>query len=320
MHALNRSAGLRWLVGGCVVGLACLTRFAGAQEGPQPVPLDEAAQRAEAALADEPADDAAPAQAAPQDEVRPQAPPMNLWKMTVAGGPLMIPIFATSIIAGVFALERALALRRRKVVPPGFVQALGQLSDRPGGLDPRAAYRACQQYPSTVANVLKSVLLKVGRPHSEVEHAVKEACDREATKLYRNVRPLNLATTIAPLLGLLGTVQGMIMAFYVTSYLAPGADKSRELSEGIYIAMVTTFAGLTVAIPCQIAAHWFEGRIQNAFHEIDELLFGLLPQFERFEGKLRLQQEGGEGAPGPDRGRDGPGDGERKSSGTARAK
>ncbi|HEX4131208.1 MAG TPA: MotA/TolQ/ExbB proton channel family protein [Pirellulales bacterium] len=216
---------------------------------------------------------------------------LNLW---FKGGPLMWPITLMSVLVVIFAVERSLGLRRRKVIPPRLVDALGQLAARPGGLDPRAAYQLCQQFPSTTANVLKSVLLKVGRPQSEVEHAVHEASEREAAKLYKNVRTINLATTITPLLGLLGTVQGMIECFFITAHLPVGADKSEHLANGIYIALVTTFGGLVVAIPASVFAHYFEGRIQTLFREIDELLLGLLPQLERFEGKMRMTRTTGE--------------------------
>jgi biopolymer transport protein ExbB len=155
-------------------------------------------------------------------------------------------------------------------------------------MDPRAAYRLCQQYPSSAAVVIRSMLLKIGRPQSEVEHAVAEAGEREAARLHANVRSLTLIAAIAPLVGLLGTVWGMIRAFFVTTQLAPGQNKADFLAEGIYVALVTTLGGLTVAIPAAIFAHYFEGRIERLFHEIDELLFSLLPQIERFEGRMRV--------------------------------
>ena len=93
------------------------------------------------------------------------------------------------------------------------------------------------------------MLVKVGRPHSEVEHAVSEAAEREAERAYANVRWLNLCTAVTPLMGLLGTVWGMIVAFHQTTLLAPGQDRATQLAQGIYIALVTTLGGLMVAIP-----------------------------------------------------------------------
>lgn len=261
-----------------------------AQTAEQPGETDrlaDAERRAEEAL-NEPTEEAAE----PAPLPAPKLPSMNLLELAMSGGVLMIPIALMSFLVVLFAVERWLGLRRRKIIPPGLATALGQLAARPGGLDPKQAYKLCQQFPSTAANVFRAVLLKVGRPHSEVEFAMKEASEREAAKLYKNVRPIELAVTVTPLLGLLGTVQGMIQAFYVTANMPTNFNKAESLASGIYVALVTTFAGLTVAIPAAMLAHYFEGRIQSLFRDLDELLLDLLPQLERFEGKLRVQRPG----------------------------
>jgi biopolymer transport protein ExbB len=215
---------------------------------------------------------------------------MSLLDLYIAGGVFMIPITLLSFVALAFTVERAVALRRNRVLPADLVEGFGEMAAE-GGFDPRKAYRLCQQYPSPAAMVIRAMLLKVGRPHAEVEQAVTEASDREATKLYTNVRPIALTVTIAPLLGLLGTVQGMIMAFYDTAFAPVGVNKAQFLAEGIYTALITTFGGLTVAIPAACVVHYFEGRIMARFREIDELLFNMLPQVERYEGKLRVNRQ-----------------------------
>ena len=220
-----------------------------------------------------------------------EPPKLTLLELYFAGGLLMYPITALSFIALLFAVERAFALRRRRILPRQLVEELGLMAAQSGGMDPRRAYRMCQQYPSVTSNVIRAMLLKVGRPHSELEHAATEASDREATRLYGNVRPISLAVTVAPLLGLLGTVQGMIMAFYDTAYAPVGVNKATHLAEGIYVALITTFGGLTVAIPAAILVHYFEGRIVSLFRHVDELAQSLLPQLERYEGKLRVSRQ-----------------------------
>lgn len=220
---------------------------------------------------------------------------INIFALLVKGGWFMIPIGLLSLLVVTVAIERALGLRRARVLPDALVQQLGKLAGAQGSFDPREAYRVCQRYPSAAANVVRAMLLKVGRPHSEVEHTVAEASEREAERLYANVRWLNLAAGVAPLLGLLGTVWGMIDAFHRTTMLGPGQNKAEELATGIYVALVTTFGGLMIAIPAAIFAHLFEGRIQHLFHQIDEMLFNILPQVERFEGRLRFGQPDGDG-------------------------
>lgn len=213
---------------------------------------------------------------------------LSLWTLLWKGGWLMLPIGLMSIVVVTLVIERMFALRRGRVVPQPLIEGLAHLGAIPGVMDPRRAYRLCQQHPSSAATVIRSMLLKIGRPHSEVEHAVAEASGREAERLYANVRWLNLIAAIAPLIGLFGTVWGMIRAFFDTTQLIPGQNKADFLAQGIYVALVTTLGGLAVAIPAAIFAHFFEGRIQHLFHEVDELLFNLLPQVERFEGRMRV--------------------------------
>lgn len=251
--------------------------------------LDEAEKQAAAALAEPAAPEAPQPAATPAPAGQDPIDIFHLWFH--GGGELMYPITFMSFLVVVFGVERALGLRRSKVIPSELVEGFGKLASRSGGLDPREAYHLCQKIPSTASRVIRSVLLKVGRPQSEVEHTFTEAKEREAARLYKNVRPLNLAVTVAPLLGLLGTVQGMILCFYNTANLPVGVDRSHALADGIYKALVTTFGGLVVAIPAAVLAHYFEGRIQELFREIDELLLGFLPQLERYEGKLRLTRQ-----------------------------
>jgi biopolymer transport protein ExbB len=132
------------------------------------------------------------------------------------------------------------------------------------------------------------MLVKVGRPQAEVDRATTEVSEREADRLYSNIRWLNLSAAVSPLLGLLGTVWGMIQAFHDTTGLPAGVNKADFLAEGIYVALVTTLCGLMVAIPAAVFSHYLEGRLQRLFHEVDELLFSLAPQIERFEGRMRF--------------------------------
>lgn len=226
---------------------------------------------------------------------RPEIESINILDLLVQGGFFMIPILLMSLLVVTFTIERMLGLRRSRVLPDELVAGLGQLGGPQGGFDPRKAYKLCQHYPSAAATVVRAMLLKIGRPHSEVEHAVSEASEREANRLYSNVRWLMLAAAVAPLLGLLGTVWGILRAFHDTTQLTPDVNKADYLAEGIYVALVTTLGGLCVAIPAAIFAHYFEGRIQTLFHQIDEMLFNLMPQVERFEGRVRFGRQAGAG-------------------------
>lgn len=230
---------------------------------------------------------AASSDAAAQDKITDMR---NFFKLLVLGGWIMVPIGIVSLIAVTCAIERFISLRRSRVIPSELLLGLAQLGNQADGFDPRKAYRLCQKHPSAASKVVRAMLLKVGRPHGEIEHAVSEASQREADRMYANVRWINMAVSVAPLLGLLGTVWGIIDAFYGMTLLGPGQNRAVQLAGGIYTALVTTLGGLLVAIPAAVVAHFLEGRIQKLFHDIDEMVFDLLAQVERFEGRVRFSR------------------------------
>jgi biopolymer transport protein ExbB len=211
----------------------------------------------------------------------------TLWELFLSGGFLMWPIVAMSLVVLTFGIERLIALRRSRFVPRGFAAGLLKLAAA-GPFDPRKVYRLCQEHPSVAATVVRAMLERLGRPLPEIEHVVDVTKEREASALYANIRPISLAVTVTPLLGLLGTVQGMILAFYTTANLEAGANRAAELAQGIYVALITTFAGLCVAIPAAIIAHFLEGRILAGFRRVDSVVAGMLPQMERYENKGRV--------------------------------
>lgn len=210
----------------------------------------------------------------------------TLWELFVAGGLLMWPIVAMSLVVVTFGIERSIALRRGRFVPRGLREGIEQLGAS-GGLDAARLTRLCSDHPSVAAEVLRAMLARAGRPLPEIERAAEVAKEREASRLYANVRPIALAVTVTPLLGLLGTVQGMIIAFYTTATLDTSANRTAELARGIYVALITTFAGLCVAIPAAVIAHWLEGRIQRGFRAVDDVVDTVLVAAGRADARAR---------------------------------
>lgn len=204
----------------------------------------------------------------------------TLWELFLAGGPLMWPITAMSLVVVAFGIERAIALRRGRFVPGGLSTRLREIAAG-APFDPREVAALCSAHPSVLATVVTTALARLGRPLPEIEQSVETAENREASRLYANIRPISLAVSITPLLGLLGTVQGMILAFYTTANLEAGANRAAELASGIYLALITTFAGLCVAIPAAVIAHWLEGRILSGCRRVDDAVAGLLPRVAR---------------------------------------
>jgi biopolymer transport protein ExbB len=222
-------------------------------------------------------------------------PSIRIWDLAVAGGIFMIPIAGMSLLAVTMAIERLFALRRQRVLPRGLVRGLNELEQRSGGFDVEAAIELCRKNPSAAANVVKAMLARAGRPLGEIELAVNQASQREADRLYANVRWLNLAASLSVMLGLIGTIQGMMMIFHQMQITDPTADRAALLAGGIYTKLVCTFAGLSVAIPSAFFSHLFEGRIQAIFREIEELVFTLLPQLQWHEGGARVTRQAAEG-------------------------
>lgn len=228
---------------------------------------------------------------APESLVKPGT---DIVSLLIQGGWFMVPIALVSLLALAFAIERFIGLRRGKILPRGLVRKLTQLTRESDVIDPRAAYPCCLDYPSAASNVVKAILARAGRPMPELEALAQEVSQREADKAYAGVRWLHFAAGVAPLLGLLGTIWGLIQAFHDMTLLGPSQNRAEYLGRGIYIALVTTLAGLVVAIPATLAAHWFEARITRLFGYLQELASSLIAKLERLEGKARFEVIGRE--------------------------
>lgn len=210
---------------------------------------------------------------------------LSLCELFQSGGLLMIPISIMSVLVLAIGLERFWGLRKGAVLPRKLCHNVEvQISAK---ADPRAIYALCKKNRSAFAKVIQAALFKAGRPMGEVNETIQNAKEDEANRLYGRVRFLVLAAAVTPLMGLLGTVVGMIQAFMATAS-STGAQKAEMLSQGIYLALVTTCAGLIVAIPAAILAHWYEGKIQKLFYRMDRQLVNFISYLESLEGKVRF--------------------------------
>ena len=224
-----------------------------------------------------------PAATAPRD--------INFLQLLMDGGPLMIPLVLISVLVLTVSLERLVNLRIGRILPRKLRRGLIEASEQRFPVDPQELYQMGLRYPSVTSRALESVLKKVGRPIPEMEAALQDSCQREAERLYGTVRWLTAAAAIAPLLGLLGTVWGMILAFFETAQPGLGMNRSQQLAQGISIAFVNTLAGLSIAIPAAGFSHFFEGRIVKVMGLVQELVQALIPRLERFEGVTRYDLE-----------------------------
>ncbi len=222
---------------------------------------------------------------------------IDFLSLLVKGGIFMIPIGVVSLLVVTFVFDRWIGLRSGKLMPGEFRRNLMKLIRSGDVADPRDMYSLCEQNPSALASIASAAIVRAGRPQAEIAAAANDALQREVDRAYSHVRWLNLAAGVAPLLGLLGTVWGLIRAFHDTTQLTAGQNRADFLAVGIYEALVTTLAGLIVAIPAAIASHYFEGRITKVFGRIEEIMSELVRSLERFEGKTRFDVIGRELAP-----------------------
>ena len=196
-------------------------------------------------------------------------PTRNLLGAVRDGGPLMMAIAVCSFVLCVFVFERASSLRRGRVIPRPFVKRfVGQLQE--GKLTREEALELCEKNRSPVSNVFAAAVRKWGRPSVEIEQAIIDAGERVTNGLRRYLRLFNGISTISPLLGLLGTVVGMIRAFNAI-VVAGAMGRPELLAAGISQALLTTAAGLTVAIPALIAYLFFISRVDRLIIDIDAL-------------------------------------------------
>lgn len=182
------------------------------------------------------------------------------------GGPVMYPILLCSILSLAIILERAFNLRKKKIIPPAFLENLRKYWYRS---QPEKAISLCEEYNVSLSRVIKSGLLRYKYGSAAVEKAIEGAGEHEASLLISNLRVLGAIGSIAPMLGFLGTVTGMIRAFNVISQF--GTGNPSLVASGISEALITTAAGLIVGIPALAGYYYFRGRVEKYIYLMEEI-------------------------------------------------
>jgi len=185
---------------------------------------------------------------------------INLLELLLLGGWFMVPIGLCSLMGVAVIIERFVALRRGAIIPANFMDGLKgafkhTVDDREAGLS------HCHRHDCPIARVAAAGIRKLHKDEESVEQAIEDAGANEVAKLRRNLRMLYGVAAVAPMLGLLGTVWGMIEAFQVASVV--GLGQAQAMAKGIYEALVTTLGGLSVAIPILIFYYYFQGKIER---------------------------------------------------------
>ena len=187
-----------------------------------------------------------------------------MWSYFAKGGPVMWPLLILSVLAVVVVVWRWLALRAATRNAGSLMAAL---RERLLAHDMKGAVAACDAHPGSVANIVRAGLLRVGRSKDEVELALQDASAHELMVLERGLPVLATVAMIAPLLGFLGTVTGMINSF--DALAAVGLNNPAAVASGISEALITTAAGLMIAIPVQMAYNYFLVRVNGSVREME---------------------------------------------------
>ncbi len=191
---------------------------------------------------------------------------MTLWELLVAGGWVMVVLGVISLFALGLTIYFALALTQRRIMPHDlFLQLRGLARDARWD----DIYRICNVTRGPLPNMLMSGIRQAEIDPNHVLEAMQTAGEREVERVMRRVRYLSEIATISPMLGLLGTVLGMIDAFSFIALDISGA-KPVALATAVSKALVTTAAGLIIAIPCMASYFYFRGRVQSIFARIEE--------------------------------------------------
>ena len=199
----------------------------------------------------------------------------NLLDLLQKGGPVMYPLYVCSILMVAFWIERVVSLRREKVIP-GIILKIQKASDSSDPAVRRRLLDEIQASQSPMGRIVKAGLRKVDRPVLELEKAIEDAGAKEAVKLQRNNKVLSSVASIAPLLGLLGTVTGFMHSFMMVAATSEALGKAELLATGIYEALVTTAVGLVIAIPSMALYFYYQDRVDKLVGNIDDAAVELL--------------------------------------------
>jgi biopolymer transport protein ExbB len=224
-----------------------------------------------------PPDATAPAGAKPPKD-------KTLMDLFSSGGPLMWPLLACSVGTVAVGIFCFLQINSKKLMPKAQVEAVGQYMQ---ARDASSAYSLCHADPNVFSNTIAAAMLKVNFERdlankASMEQAAGETLANEETKLNIWVNYLNVFATIGPMLGLLGTVTGMIASF---DQLAAGKSEPADLAGGIGEAMITTAAGLLVGIPAMFLYFYFRNLLQVNFGEIQKRVTFML---DLLSGEIKL--------------------------------
>ncbi|MDR0729854.1 MAG: MotA/TolQ/ExbB proton channel family protein [Prevotellaceae bacterium] len=198
-------------------------------------------------------------------------PELSLWDLTMKGGWLMIPLFILSVLAVYIFIERWWLIQQSTHSNPRFMNDIKEYI-RESRLE--AAIALCERENTPTSRMIEKGISHLGRPLADIREAIENIGNLEIARLERGLPILATIAGGAPMIGFLGTVVGMVEAFYNMSQASDNISMS-VLSGGIYVALVTTVAGLTIGIIAYFGYNYLTTRIKNFVNKLekDAILF-----------------------------------------------
>lgn len=195
----------------------------------------------------------------------------------VKGGPhIMGPLYALFLIGLAFIIERFIALSRAKINTAEF---LTKIRAALRSKNVKEAVKICETFKGPIASILKTGLMKYGDPKEEIEKTMENAAMHEIARLERGLPILSTISNLAPIIGFLGTVTGMIVSFDALAKLNdPG-----QVAQGISQALITTAGGLITSIPMLLGYSYFTTRVNSFIREIESASAVLMESFSQME-------------------------------------
>jgi len=200
----------------------------------------------------------------PNSGGNPEGASVSFWEILQAGGLIGLCILALSIAGLALVIEHAWTIRRSVLLPSAVGEEVRALL---GAGNLRGVAERLQEEGSVLGQVLRAGVNEVDLGWPAAEKAMEEALAEHSARLYRKIEYLAVIGNLAPMLGLLGTVIGMILAFRRVAE-TQGAARAADLAQGIYLALVTTVEGLLVAIPALAAFAFFRNRVDQLIAEV----------------------------------------------------
>ncbi|MCU0290107.1 MAG: MotA/TolQ/ExbB proton channel family protein [Acidobacteria bacterium] len=203
------------------------------------------------------------------------------------GGPVMYPLLLCSIIAVAVIIEKLLSLRRTKVIVPEVVGVLNNIKE---STDMGLALAICEKHKGPFANIIRHGLENYNLPREALKESLNDQGRQEVHKLEKGLVFLETIGAIAPLLGLLGTVTGILRVFNVISVM--GVGQPTQLAGGISEALITTIAGLFIGIPAVFMYNFFANKAEGLILEIEKYSVVLVNKVTSFSPiNIKMKEE-----------------------------